>query len=299
MRDGYYDEDDLYEGDDYYDSYPEERDERADPYVEQAKEELKEFFEDNRRVVVYARELEIRFEKDYFHWVTARAVEELVGEGRIIRRERRKLKAGAPVSFLFHKGLRRRQRIIGRKLKVLERYVEAASVRVRIGDHAEMMFLAGFAERGYVCRARNVKEYGGKRWKKSSRDLDFVLEGSGGVWGCEVKNRLDYMEAAEVDEKVKMCKLFGVRPLFIVRRAPKTHIERVRLAGGFTMVFEMQVWPSGQEELLKEVKEVLRLPVDSPRAIPGGIFDRFEGWLAKKRQRVARKGRRVAKKKRR
>lgn len=111
--------------------------------------------------------------------------------------------------------------------------------------------------------------------------MDYVLEGEGGVWGCEVKNTLDYIERREFDVKLGMCKYLGLRPLFIVRGAPKSHIEEVREAGGFTMVFAVQVWPFGQEGLVGRVKQELGLPVDCPTRIPGGIFDRFAGWLKK------------------
>ncbi len=220
-------------------------------------------------------------ERDYFHWVTARAVSELADEGRV-GREQRKLTMGTPVSFLFDPGLRYRRRIIQRKQKVLEEYARAASGTVRIGTHAENLFLVGFMERGYVCGGRGVRKYGGKEWTASGHDLDFVLLGDGGPWGCEVKNRMDYIERRELEVKLNMCKFLGLRPMFIMRWAPKTYIEQVRRRGGYTMVFGTQVWPTGQEGLVKRVREWLGLPVDCPSSIPGGIYERWARWLAKK-----------------
>jgi hypothetical protein len=254
---------------------------REDPYLEQAKLEIEDLFEAEPKQIVYERQLEVQLERQFFHWVTARAVEELVGEGRL-GREQRRLRPGSGVSFLFEPRMRYRRRIINRKLRVLREYAEAASGRVRIGDQAELLFLAGFVERGFVCRGREVKEYGGKRWEATGHDLDYLLEGEGGVWGCEVKNRMEYMEAGELDVKVRMCQYLGVRPLFVLRCAPKTHIERVRQAGGYTMVFQTQIWPSGQEGLVQRVQEELGLPLDCPRAVPSGIFERFLRWVGRK-----------------
>ncbi len=73
----------------------------------------------------------------------------------------------------------------------------------------------------------------------------------------------------------------GLRPLFIVRMAPKSYIEEVRQAGGFTLVFKYQLYPHGSEELAKRVKGELGLPADCPRAIGEGTVRRFLGWHLK------------------
>ncbi len=43
-----------------------------DPVVDQAKEEMKAFFEAERTGVFYKQQLEVIFEDTYFHWVTSR-----------------------------------------------------------------------------------------------------------------------------------------------------------------------------------------------------------------------------------
>jgi hypothetical protein len=71
-------------------------------------------------------------------------------------------------------------------------------------------------------------------------------------------------------------------PVFIVRSAPKSYVHRVAEAGGFTLVFEAQVYPFGHDGLVAAIRNELGLPVDCPRAIPTGIIDRFEKWHKKK-----------------
>ena len=45
--------------------------------------------------------------------------------------------------------------------------------------------------------------------------------------------------------------------------------------GGVAIIFEAQIYPFGKEDLVKRIKDTLELPVDSPKAIPSGIIDRF------------------------
>ena len=72
----------------------------------------------------------------------------------------------------------------------------------------------------------------------------------------------------------------------IMRAAPKTYVfEDVIRARGYGMLFETQIYPFGFEALVQEIREVLGLPVDSPRAIPAGILDRFLRWHGKQIER--------------
>jgi hypothetical protein len=55
-------------------------------------------FEDNPETVFYSRQLEVIFEREYFHWVTNRALRRLVEEGRIIS-ESRTLDIGSEIKL--------------------------------------------------------------------------------------------------------------------------------------------------------------------------------------------------------
>jgi hypothetical protein len=52
-----------------------------DSFVDQAKSEMAKLFEEHPETVFYQRQLQVMFEKRYFHWVTVRALTELVQEG--------------------------------------------------------------------------------------------------------------------------------------------------------------------------------------------------------------------------
>ena len=86
------------------------------------------------------------------------------------------------------------------------------------------------------------------------------------------------MDREELAIKVMMCKHFGIIPVFIVRMAPASYIELVRKQGGFTLVFEYQLYPFGQEAFAKEVRDTLGLKVDTPRAIQAGTVERLSRW---------------------
>ena len=52
----------------------------------------------------------------------------------------------------------------------------------------------------------------------------------------------------------------------------------VNAVGGYAMIFETQIYPFGQQDLVKRIKEKLCLSADCPRAIPEGIIERFMNW---------------------
>jgi hypothetical protein len=50
---------------------------------------------------------------------------------------------------------------------------------------------------------------------------------------------------------------------------------------GYGLQFEFQAYPFGQDELVREVREVLKLKVHSPTDIAQGHFDKLLQWHAK------------------
>lgn len=105
---------------------PEPVERLVDRYTEDAKEAILAYFDEERSRIAYQRQVEVMFEREFFHWVTARAVDELVEVGDL-RKELFPLREGTPVRFLCHPSLRYRRRVIQRKGKVLREYAEAAS----------------------------------------------------------------------------------------------------------------------------------------------------------------------------
>jgi len=147
-----------------------------------------------------------------------------------------------------------------------------------LGHHGELMFDAALPTGGFMPRGRKVRAYAGNEWTMSAHDLDRVFERDGVSYGTEIKNTLDYIPIGELVVKLRMCAHLSLRPLFIVRMAPRSYIEMVRRAGGFTLVFKYQLYPHGHARLAETVREELGLPVDSPAAIQDGTVQRFLNW---------------------
>lgn len=164
--------------------------------------------------------------------------------------------------------------------KLILEYSEPSFCR-GLGHHAETMFTAAFATEGFMPIGENVRSYKGARWVETAHELDRVFERDGVAYGTEIKNSLDYISHEELQIKVGMCKRFGIKPLFIMRMAPKSYIEEVRRAGGYSLIFEWQLYPYGQEQLARRVRERFGLRVDCARAIERGTVQRFLKWHLK------------------
>ena len=100
-------------------------------------------------------------------------------------------------------------------------------------------------------------------------------------YGTEIKNTLDYIEREELEVKISMCEELKIRPLFILRFAPKSYIDMIIRAGGYAMIFEWQLYPPSLASLAREMREKLNLKVDNPRRIKDGTIQRFLSWHTK------------------
>ena len=109
-----------------------------DKKTDQAKEALLDELFPNGDEVYYAQQIEIFFEERFFHWITHRALYDLVDEGKI-RCVYRKLSAHLTINFYSSNGNRywkRRSNEIG---KIVLRYSTPSFTR-SIGIQGEMMF---------------------------------------------------------------------------------------------------------------------------------------------------------------
>ncbi len=88
---------------DEFDDLEIEGNEIPDPYVSQAKEKLREFFQDNKEVYP-TKNLQVIFEKEFFHWVTDRAIKQLIDEGFLKSVDYRGKYAG--LKFIMRSNLR-------------------------------------------------------------------------------------------------------------------------------------------------------------------------------------------------
>jgi hypothetical protein len=252
---------------------------QRDSVVDDAKQALQGFFAREQKSVFYQRQLQVLFEGTFFHWITAHALSELAEEGRIASETRALPVTGSITLYraTTHRYWRRQAEDI---IELVSQFSQPSFTQA-IGSQAELMFDAGLASVGFVPAARKVRSYDGKDWTETGHDLDRVYQRNGIAYGAEIKNTLGYIERSELVAKLRMCKHLGLRPLFIVRMAPKSYINEVRLEGGFTLVFKYQLYPFGQKNFADRVKEALRLPTDSPARIADGTLQRFLNWHTK------------------
>jgi hypothetical protein len=273
-----------------------------DPKTDEAKAALRGYFEANSTRVFYERQLIVMFEQGrrarpylqaegFFHWITVRALNELVGEGFIrsvtlplwervtdetIKSELEVLE-GPRIRFFWSK----RARYVARQAEAVRMLVTKFSTTEfgrALGRQGEAMFDAALPTKGFLPKAWNVRAWDGRAWTETEHNLDRVFERDGIAYGTEIKNRLEYIDREEVRLKLRICGHLGLRPLFIVRMAPKSYIEQIRQAGGYTLVVEWQLYPYGTDELARRVRDALSLPVDCPARIADGTVQRFLKW---------------------
>lgn len=192
-----------------------------DHYFLEAQQEIKALYEKDKESVYYIRQLQVKFEKQYFHWITNNALIGLHNFG-YLKDVRIPKDRGTSTRYFIHKANRYARRTINRIEKIIEEYSQDNITR-SCGHRAEDLFFNALAMRGFMPAGKKVKEYNGKKWEKSGHDLDFVFKRDGVAYGCEIKNTLGYIEKEELEIKLEMCAYLGIKPLFIMRYSPKTY----------------------------------------------------------------------------
>jgi hypothetical protein len=268
---------DLY---DFYDEPEEEFERPRDSKIDEAKEVLmRDLFGVQPERVFYGRQIEVMFERVFFHWITSAALSELIDEGKILS-QKLDIRAGLEARFYWSRQVRYWKREATRIAKLIERY-SREDVGRALGQHGELMFDAALPRFGFMPVAWNVNEHQGKRWMLTDHNLDRVFTRDSVAYGAEIKNTLDYIDREELDIKLEMCKDLGLRPLFIMRFAPKSYNDMIIKAGGYAMIFEWQLYPPGLEALVRDLRQQLGLKVDCPKSLAEGTIQRFLTWHLK------------------
>lgn len=234
----------------------------------EVKENIRSFFKDPRHWTYqygtptpscnpnsphHRKQIEVIFEDKYFHWVTNRAVDSLVDEG-FPGLEKRDI-----AHFVYRSDIRYIRREINRRAKIISRYTDPTITKA-IGDLHKCCFFM-FRLNGFRIVGEDTNEYRGLRWEETGHDLDFIIEKDSIAYGVEVKNTLPYMEEDELKIKLKMCEFLGLIPLWILRNAPAVQFEQMKPCNGFILKFKTQIYPPGQEPLIRDMWEIMRLPV--------------------------------------
>ena len=250
-----------------------------DPAVREIEPELLAMFDENPDQVYYQTQLEIRFERRFFHWVTSRALKALRDSGKI-GSSLQELSPGVPLRFYYH----HRNRYWKRRASEIRKIVLSFSSQTfanALGHQAEMLVDAGLPRAGFLPMDSNVRTWQGRKWEDTGHDLDRVFSRDGVNYGAEIKNRLGYIDLEELTIKLEMCEELQLKPLFIARMMPKTYIQEVNKAGGFCLLMGRQFYPVVHKEMALLVHRDLGLPVDAPVRLENATLNRFLNWHLK------------------
>lgn len=257
---------------------PEEEQPR-DPAIDQAAERLGAFFNSSSDRLFYSTQIETTLEREFFHWITGKALLELAEAGEL-----QKAPAAVEsqiVNFYAHRKHRYIKREQSGMVDLLERIFDPEFAHA-IGRHGELMFDAALGRHGFQTQAMNTNAWNGKTWGLTNHNLDRIVTKDGLTYGVEIKNTQNYISYEELHTKIKLCKHLGVIPLFIMRFAPKSYMFDIYKAGGFGLLFEQQLYPWGHSELLGAVRQTLGLKVQCPRDIQEGDIRRLLNNHAKR-----------------
>ena len=220
----------------------------------------------------HRKQIEVLFESKYQHWVTDRAVTSLIQEGflaiqpfqlPIIR-----------LNFIYRHDRRYIAREIKKRAEIVRQY-SAPNISTATGDQAEIWCLFLFRSNSFDIVGRNTKQYKGIEWTRTIHDLDFIVEKDGIAYGVEVKNWFAYVDDDLYDIKLEICAHFGITPLFFFRIASYDQIDKIRDQDGIMLVFKSKIFPPGNEQLVRNIWNSMRLPVSIWQDVPISITRRL------------------------
>jgi hypothetical protein len=248
----------------------------TDRYVDGARGEILQLISNRAGDVFYERQLQVILEKDYYHWIMARAADELADEGKIQSGWMTLPGYGGKTRarFFFSNQLRYWTRKARQSCRLISVYSDPDLTKA-VGNQAELLFDAALSRAGFTIGAAETREYNGRRWEESEHDLDRIYLRDGLAYGTEIKNKLAYIEFDELYTKLRIAQHLGLIPLFIARMLPKSWINDVWQRGGFCLIYKYQLYPYGQEKLVQQLREKLDLPIGCPKAIQAGTIQRL------------------------
>jgi hypothetical protein len=226
--------------------------------------------------VYYQRQAELLAEREYFHWITAKALNELAAEGKI--GSERRQHPNISLRFYWSRSNRYWRRKANEIEKIVLRFSQQPFTKA-VGMQGELMIDAALPRAGLIPMGTNVREWKGKIWETSNHDLDRVYSRDGIDYGVEIKNTLGYIDRDEFVVKLRMCEYLRLRPLFVMRFAPKSYMDELNSAQGFGWLMGYQFYPFGEAEFARKVQTVLGIKVDTPRALAEGTIVRLSKWL--------------------
>jgi hypothetical protein len=215
------------------------------------------------------------FEKKHFHWITHKALKELTTEG-VVLTTLRTTPGNNSIRLYWSKRRRYATRVANALIKQVDKHSNPQLAKA-IGHHAETLFGIAAAKTGFALTGPDVKAFKGKKWTFTDHNLDWIFERDGVAGGVEIKNTWAYIDREEIEWKIRLCRVLGVKPLFIMRAAAKSYIENIRQQGGFSLIFRTQYFPLNHTEAVRKLSE-LHFPVATQTVVPEQDFRRFVTW---------------------
>jgi len=215
----------------------------------------------------HRKDIEVIFEDKYDHWDVNTAVDKLIEEGFL------KLVTTLRANFVFRSDIRYYKQEMNRRIKIIERYADQ-TITAAVGNWGEKLVEYMFRLNDFKMSGTHTNEFSGKKWTKTNDNLDFIFEKDSLVYGVEIKNTLAYMEADEFLVKLDICKFLSLTPLWILRNAPEIQFRTMKARKGLISPFKSQIYPYGQEPLVKAVWQRMRLPVAVWGEMPQKVVNR-------------------------
>lgn len=244
-----------------------------DEKIADAKAAVLRFLDENTQHIFYERQLTVIFEREYFHWITVKALFELVREGSI-ESNTLQLAKGVPIRFFRMRTNRYWKRQAREIIKLVQSFSNTEFAHA-IGHQGELLVDAALPLAGFIQLARNARSFKDRTWQQSGHDLDRIVEREGIPYGVEIKNTLPYIPKDELEIKLAMCRHLGLVPLFVSRMAPKSYSFQIIEAGGISWILGTQFYPFGHQRVADAVRSQLRLPVAAPARIEDGAVARL------------------------
>lgn len=216
----------------------------------------------------HRKQIEIIFESKYQHWVTDRAVTSLIQEGFL--REQPFQLPTIGLNFVCRHDRKNIARATKERAEIVRAY-SAPNISKGTGDQAEFWCLHLFRSNSFNIVGRKTKVYQGIMWTKTLHDLDFIVEKDGIVYGVEVKNWFPYVDDDLYDIKLEICAHLGIRPLFFFRMSSYQQIDKAKNQDGRVLIFKSKIFPPGNEKLVRNIWNKMRLPVSIWQDVPPPI----------------------------
>ena len=289
-----HDDFDIYEAEfeeAYEEQLEQELEEKADKDIERVKPRIEDTVTQVK--VVTDRELKVRLEREFFPWVTGRALIAMLRQG-IIRRVgypgRPSKRNRTPESFftLYGTDYNKISGIIEEKRDISRDINAILTAQAPAGTQAENLFEKAFLELGFKIHARDASEFRGKKVRarvigKQLPDLDFIVEKDRIIYGVDVKNwiKYEYATRKEVRAKVNLALDLDVAPFIIARYVDKeTLYKEVYLRGGICYPYDTLLIPPSYESLADKAGSILGYPV-----LPVDVLPVYKvRWIAKLHQ---------------